>query len=106
MDLSALSEGQLATRHRSQGLDDHFALARLDAGLEGLDGVPGKDADTLLTHDGPGVVLGIHEMHRRTGLGLTRGKDRFEHAISEHSLPSEFWQQSRMGVQNPQWECG
>src|SRR5262245_50644612 len=35
-------------------------------------------------------------MHRRTGLGLTRGKDRFEHAISEHALPPELGKQSRL----------
>jgi hypothetical protein len=75
MDLSALSEGQFATCHSSQGLDDDHALARLAARFERLDGVPGKDADTLLTHNSPGVVLDIQEMYRRTGLGLTRSKD-------------------------------
>ena len=83
-------KAQIAARHSRQRLDDRFTLARLYAGFEGLDGVAGKDADTLLTHNGPGVVLGIHEMHRRTGLGLTRGKDRLEHAISEHALPPEL----------------
>ena len=62
------SQYQLATRNRRQRLDDCFALARLHTGFEGFDGVPGKHADALLTHDGSGVVLDIDEMHRRIEL--------------------------------------
>ena len=76
----------------------------MHTGFEGLDGVSGKHADPLLTHHGPGVVLGIQEMHRRTGLRLTPGKHRFEHAIPEHTLPPELGKQGRVGVQNPGWE--
>jgi hypothetical protein len=76
----------------------------LHTGFEGLDGVSGKHADPLLTHHGSGVVLGIHEMHRRTGLRLTPGKHRFEHAIPEHTLPPELGKQGRVGVQNPRRE--
>src|SRR5262245_31913146 len=97
------SENQLATRNRSQRLDDGFALARLHTDFEGLDGVSGKDPDALLTHNGPAVVLGIHEMHGRAGLRLSRRKYRLEHAIPEHTLSPESRKQSRMGVQNPRW---
>ena len=95
------SENQLATRNSSQRPDNCVALARLHAGFKGLDGVFGKDVDTLLTHNSPGVVLGIHEMHRRTGLRLTGGQHRFEHQIPEHTLPAEFGEERRMGVQDP-----
>src|SRR5262245_17073584 len=88
-----LSKYQLATRNRRQRLDDGFALACLDTGFEGFDGVARKDLDALLTHNGTGVVLGIDEMHRRTGLRFTAGKHRFEHAIPEHALPTEFRKQ-------------
>src|SRR4029450_3579530 len=52
--------------------------ARGDPGLGGRARAPGKDADTLLTHHGPGVVLGIDEALRRAAAA---GIDTF-HASS------------------------
>jgi len=52
-------EYQLAARNTSQYLDNRFALTRLYAGFEGLDGVSGKDANALLTDHGPSVVLRV-----------------------------------------------
>jgi hypothetical protein len=100
------SERQLATRNSCERLNNCFSLARLYARFERRDRVSRKDRNALLTDNGTGVVLGIDEMHRCTGLRLTVGKHRFEHAIPEHALSSEFRKQSRMSVQNPRWERG
>jgi hypothetical protein len=103
---ACLSENQLATRNRNQRLHHCFAFACLHTSFEGLDGVSGKDPDALLMDNSPAVVLGIYEMHRRTGLRLSRDKYRLEHAIPEHTLSPEFGKQSGMGVQNPRWKRG
>ena len=60
-------ENRVIARHRSQRVDNEFALARLDTSFERLYGVSWKHRDPLLTHDGPGVVLGIDEVHGDTG---------------------------------------
>jgi hypothetical protein len=45
------SENQLTTRNSCQPPDNWFTLAGLHAGFKGLDGVFGKDVDTLVTHN-------------------------------------------------------
>src|SRR6476660_6141202 len=83
-------EGQLPVRKSSQCLDHHLALARLHPRPERFHVDAWKDRDAALTHDGSGVVLGLDEVHGRTGFSLPRREYGLEDSVSEHALAAEL----------------
>jgi hypothetical protein len=98
-----ISTGSQGTSEGVHRLRIESVLHLMDSPGERLDRVPGKDGYGALRENPPSIVLLVHEMNGRAGVGDSRFENGLMNSGAVHPLPPKIGEKCRVQVEDSPW---